>query len=315
MSDYVYQTTTNKKPDSKYDVLGHLMPAKAFFFVTVDEVGPEGFLVRRTYSSVDDPYMPVELSPLQKFQLVYPEREGLWATNPESLSKAAQHVLQIPITVRSDTPFVSTSSAFPDGASRFIGKNNDAKVVYVDIAKAKRAGAKIVTPEEISRDIDDYLKGKPSDIRRKGEYLKKKSLGLDNEYLVRPAPVVPADGVFSRRGLAIATGLEKWARVVQVFGIFFTGYDIAMSGEKSLQMKSIKPLEKATLRQIAGWEGSMAGNWAAAAIGARIGASTGALCGIELGPAAVITGAIGGIIGGALAYFGESYLLDKTLGP
>jgi len=314
MSNFVYNTNTNDKNGSQYDVLGHMMPAKAFFFVTVDEVGPEGFLVRRTYSNVNDPRIPVELTELQKFQLVYPERSGMWATNSESLSRAAQHVLQMPTTVRIDSPFVSTSDKFPDGATRFTGDNNSAKSVYVDIAKAKRAGATIVTPEEIGRDIDEYLKGKSSDVRRKGEYLKRKSLGMDSEYLVRPAPVVPADGVFSKRGLSIALGFEKWARVVQVFGIFFTGYDIAMGAEQSIKMKSIKPLEKATLREIAGWEGSMAGRWAGAAIGARMGASAGALCGIELGPGAVITGAIGGLIGGAIAFMGESYILDKTLG-
>ncbi|WP_253189646.1 hypothetical protein [Paraburkholderia fungorum] len=75
MSDYVYQTTTNTNKNSKYDVLGHLMPARAFFFVTVDEVGPEGFLVRRTYSTVNDPYLKsMELTELQKIQAAYPEK-------------------------------------------------------------------------------------------------------------------------------------------------------------------------------------------------------------------------------------------------
>ncbi|GLZ74462.1 hypothetical protein [Burkholderia contaminans] len=99
---------------------------------------------------------------------------------------------------------------------------------------------------------------------------------------------------------------------MQVFGIFLTGYDLALASEESMRIKSIRPLEKSALRQIAGWEGSMAGRWAGAAIGARMGAATGSLCGIELGPGVIITGAIGGIIGGAIGFIGESYLLDQT---
>jgi hypothetical protein len=85
-----------------------------------------------------------------------------------------------------------------------------------------------------------------------------------------------------------------------------------MSAEQSIRIKSIRPIERSTLRQIAGWEGSMAGRWAGAAIGARIGAAEGTLCGIELGPGAFITGLVGGIIGGAIGYFGEDYILDKA---
>lgn len=57
MSDFIYQTHTNDKSESKYDVLGHVMPANAFFFVTVDEVGKEGFLVRKTYTTIQNPYL------------------------------------------------------------------------------------------------------------------------------------------------------------------------------------------------------------------------------------------------------------------
>jgi hypothetical protein len=309
MSDYTYQTTTNDKPDSRHDVLGHLMPAKAFFFVTVDEVGPEGFLVRKTYTTVHNPHLhTMGLTELQKIREVYPEKSGLWARNPNSLASVAEHVLG------SDkvTSYVSTSANFPDGATRFNGVNNEAKTVYVDIAKAKRAGAKLVTPDEIGHAVNSYLKDLPSKERREGLHTLKKSLGVDNEYLVKPAPVVPADGLLSKRGLALMLGLEKWARVVQVFGVFFTGYDIAMAGEESIRIKSYKPIEKSALRQIAGWEGSLGGRWAGAAIGARIGAADGTLCGIELGPGAFITGLVGGLIGGAIGYFGESYILDKA---
>lgn len=304
MSDYIYQTNTNDKPDSRHDVLGHLMPAKAFFFVTVDEVGPDGFLVRNTYTTIEEPHLKeLGLTELQRIQQVYPEREGLWARNPDSLASIAEHVLGKDKV----TSYVSTSGNYPEGSPRF-----DGKTVYVDIAKAKRAGARIVKPQEIGQAIDSYTADKNSKVRREANYLKSKALGIDGEYLVKPAPVVPADGVFSKRGLAVALGLEKWARVVQVFGIFFTGYDLALASEESMRIKRIAPLERSALRNIAGWEGSMAGSWAGAALGARMGAATGSIVGIELGPGAVITGAIGGIIGGAIGYFGESYILDKA---
>ncbi|HGF4015384.1 glycine zipper family protein [Burkholderia cenocepacia] len=309
MSNFVYQTDTNNTTDSRYDVQGHFMPAKAFFFVTVDEVGKGGFLVRNTYSSVNDPFLKsLGLSELENIRVVSPERAGLWARNPDSLASITSHVLGTDKV----TSYVSTSGNFPDGSPRFSGSDGGAKKIYVDIAKAKRAGAQIVTPDEIGREIDVYLKDKPSKVKREGEYLKRKALGVDNEYLVKPQPSVPADGIFSKKGLAIAFGVEKWARVVQVFGIFLTGYDLALASEESMRIKSIRPLEKSTLRQIAGWEGSMAGRWAGAAIGARMGAATGSLCGIELGPGVIITGAIGGIIGGAIGFIGESYLLDQT---
>ncbi|WP_322037598.1 glycine zipper family protein [Burkholderia cepacia] len=304
MSDFIYQTHTNDKSESKYDVLGHVMPANAFFFVTVDEVGKEGFLVRKTYTTIQNPYLnAMELTELQKIREVHPERAGLWARDPNSLASITEHVLGKDKV----TSYVSTSGNFPEGSPRFTGKD-----IYVDIAKAKRAGATLVAPDEIGRTVGEYLKTVPSKARREGMNTLNKALGIDSEYLIKPAPVVPPDGVFSKSGLRIALGVEKWARVVQVFGIFFTGYDLTMATNESIRLKSIRPLERSVLRQIAGWEGSLAGRWAGTVVGMRIGAATGSLVGIELGPGAVITGAIGGIIGGAIGYVGESYILDQT---
>jgi|GEM_PF-1041881 len=304
MTNYVYKTDTNTRLDSVATAQGPLMPARAFFFVTVDEVGPEGFLVRKTYTTVNAPFLQgMGLGPLESIREVSPERYGLWARNPDSLASISAHVLQIDKV----TSYVSASGNFPEGSPRFQGKH-----VYLDIASAKRAGAKLVTPEEIGRDIDEYLKDKSSKERREGEYLKKKALGIDNEFLIKPNPAVPPEGIFSRRGLATAVGFEKWARVVQVWGIFLTGYDLAIATEESARIKSIRPLEKSVLRNIAGWQGSMAGRWAGAALGARIGAASGSIVGIELGPGTIITGAIGGIIGGAIGFFAESWVMEKA---
>ena len=154
MSDYVYQTTTNDKPKSQYDVYGHLMPARAFFFVVVEEVGKDGFLVRNCYTSIQDPYLrELKLTDMGNLREVFPERYGLWGKEPNSTAGIVEHVLQF----EQVTSYASTSSVYPGGAERFAGKT-----VYVDIAKAKRAGAKLVTTQEIIQAIDQYAATVPS---------------------------------------------------------------------------------------------------------------------------------------------------------
>ncbi len=295
MSDYLYKAPTNDKKGSQYDVLGHLMPARMFFFVVVDEPGKDGFLVRRVYSSIEDPYLlEMKLSPIENLREVFPETYGLWGRGgPEGNANVAEHVLAYDRI----TSYASTSSNFPGGTDRMVGKT-----VYVDIAKAKRAGAKLVSTEEIVAAIDEYAKTLNSEARRKANYIKKKVLEIDKEILVQPRPSVPAEGIFSQRGLAISMGIVKYARVVQVIGIGFTAYDLKVAADESIKTKSVRPIEKEVVRQIGGWGGAV--------IGAKMGVATGALVGIETGPGTIITGAIGGIIFGAIGYFGGSVVAD-----
>jgi hypothetical protein len=88
-----------------------------------------------------------------------------------------------------------------------------------------------------------------------------------------------------------------------VFGIVFTGYDLAVATDQSFRAKSVRPIEKEVIRQMGGWGGAI--------VGARFGASAGALVGIETGPGAVITGLIGGIVFGTIGYFGGRVVADK----
>ncbi|MFP3567179.1 glycine zipper family protein [Paraburkholderia sp. SIMBA_030] len=153
MSTYVYQTPTNNKPDSRYDVLGHLMPARIFFFVVVEEPGRDGYLVRRCYTSIEDPYLQkLQLDPLQLEREVFPEKYGLWGKGPNSTASVAEHVMGYEKITR----YASTSSEFPEGAGRMQGK-----VIYVDIAQAKRAGAKLVTTQEIKQSLQQYAQENP----------------------------------------------------------------------------------------------------------------------------------------------------------
>ncbi|HGF4015862.1 glycine zipper family protein [Burkholderia cenocepacia] len=300
MSNFVYRTTTNTTADSKYDVLGHHMPARIFFFVTVEEVGKDGMLVRRTYSTINDPYLKqLELSPLGEMREVYPEKYGLWSKGgPKAPGSVVEHVLEYDKL----TSYASPSRTYPEGAGRMAGKT-----VYVDIAKARRAGARLVTTDEIVRAIDEYAAKARSKDRRWAEHIKQKVLAMDKEVLVQPRPMVPGEGVFSQRGLAISLGIVKYARGVRVVGLAFTGYDLSVASNESIRLKSIRPLEKEVIRQAGGW----AGSWAGAVAGARVGATAGAMVGIELGPGAVITGAIGGIVFGAIGYFGGSMIAGQ----
>lgn len=40
-----HSTLTNETPHSTYEITGMLMPARAFFFIVVDEPGKDGFLL------------------------------------------------------------------------------------------------------------------------------------------------------------------------------------------------------------------------------------------------------------------------------
>lgn len=94
MSTFIYSTPTNDTKRSQYDVLGHLMPARMFVFVVVDEPGKDGFLVRNCYARVDDPHLlEMNLGRVGNNREVYPFKEGLWGRNPSSTASIAEHVL------------------------------------------------------------------------------------------------------------------------------------------------------------------------------------------------------------------------------
>lgn len=290
MSNYTYQTKTNDKRDSRYDVLGHLMPAKVFVFVVVDEPGRDGFLVRHCYADVNDPYLrELHLGELGNLREVYPEKYGLWGRGPNSDASVAQHVMGH----EKVTSYASTSSDFPGGAGRFTGKT-----VYIDIAKAKRSGARLVTGREIREALDQYALQNPHLARRIAK-IRSYSEAMDKEILIQPDPSVPPSGVFTPKGLGSVLGFVKVARVVQVFSIAFTAYDLSVATEESFRAKSVRPIEKETVRQMGGWGGAIAG--------ARMGAVAGAMIGVETGPGTVITGLIGGIIFGTIGYLGGSF--------
>lgn len=284
-------TLTNDKPHSHYDVLGPLMPAKAFFFVIVDEPGKDGFLVRKIYASNTDPYLSkMELSDLKVLSETNPERYGLIPKNYSAPFTVAEHVLGDNVS-----SYISTSSAFPEGSPRFGGKT-----IIVDIDKALKSGAKLISTEEILKSLDDYRQLNPH-LKKKIDRISNYVKDIDKEVLLH-GEKIPASAIFTPETLKYTKYFTRGARVVQVTGIIFTAYDLEQATEKSIKNSSVKPITAEVIRQ--------AGGWGSAIAGAKIGTVAGAAVGIETGPGVVLTGLVGGIVFGAAGYFGADWVAD-----
>lgn len=293
MGAFKFETTTNSKENSHYDVVSHWMPATFHFFIVVDEVGKDGVLVRKVYASPTDPHLLAKnLSDLQIKSEVWPEKYGMKPVAPNSPATVAEHVLS---SRQNPSSYLSASSEFPDGSPRFQGK-----VVYIDIERAKAAGAKLVTTDEIVKALEDYKKVAPqkaAKITQISDWVK----NIDKEVLIQ-SPKVPASSIFTPRSLKFTKAAVKGLKVVRVFAIGFTAYDLEQAAGKSIDQKSVKPISIEVVKQAGGWGGAVAG--------ARVGAMLGAAVGIETGPGALVTGAIGGIIFGTAGYFSASWLTE-----
>lgn len=291
MNDFKHQVQTNPKPGSRVDRRGYPMPARAFFLVFVDEVGKDGFLVRRCYASLTDPGLKnFNLTPLQAMGEVFPEKYGLMPKNFKSPFGIAEHVLG-----ENASSYVSTSSLFPEGVPNWYGKK-----VFIDIAKAKASGAEVVSTDQIVTALTEYKASNPH-LTTRIDKLTGCIQNIEKEVLIR-GERVPAKAIFTESSLAATKGLVRAARVVQVIGVVLTAYDLEQASEKSFKTKSIKPISAEVIRQ--------AGGWGAAATGFKIGAVAGAVVGIETGPGAILTGLIGGIIFGTAGYFGADWIAD-----
>lgn len=284
-------TLTNETPHSTFDVSGLLMPARAFFFIIVDEPGKDGFLVRKIYTSTSNPYLSkMNLSPLRMLSETDPERYGLLSKNFDSTVSIAEHVMG-----NNKSPYISTSSIFPDGSPRFDGKS-----IYIDVEKALKSGAELVTTDEILKTLEEYKANNPH-LAKRIDKIASYIGDVDKEILIK-GEKIPAKAIFTPKSLNFVKGMAKAGRVVQVVGIVLTAYDLEQAIEKSVQTGSVKPISAEVIRQAGGWGGFAAG--------AKIGTVAGAAVGIETGPGAVITGLVGGIIFGAAGYYGADWIAD-----
>lgn len=283
------QVKTNTTANSYHDVLGDLMPARAFFFVVMDEVGKDGFLVRRAYTSLDDPHLlSMNLSLEQKLSEVFPEKYGMTPRDWGGPKTVAEHVMGEKIT-----PFVSTSSNFPNGSPRMLGRP-----VFVDIAKAKASGATLVSTYEIQIFLQQYKALNPH-VAKRVDQLARYSELIDQEVLVH-GKKVPASAIFNTQTLRNVKAIRGVGRVVQVVGVVLTAYDLTVAADQSFQTKSVKPITAEAIRQ--------AGGWGAAVAGFKLGGAAGAALGIETGPGVIVTGLVGGLVFGTAGYFGADWV-------
>jgi hypothetical protein len=291
MSTFQFQAPTNAKPGSRREVSSQHMPARAFFFIFVDEVGKDGFLVRKVYASPTSPYLSsMNLAPLAQLSQVQPEKYGLMPKSWGATTTVAEHVMG-----NSASSYVSSSSIFPQGSPRFQGRS-----VFIDIAKAKAAGARLVSTDDILASLNQYKAQNPH-LSKRIDKIAKYVRDFDKEVLVH-SERVPPKAIFNTSSLKVAKIATGAGRVVQVLGIVLTAYDLEQASEKSFHAKSVKPISAEVIRQ--------AGGWGAAVAGFKVGGIAGAALGIETGPGAVLTGLAGGIIFGAAGYFGADWVAD-----
>ncbi|MCI1033619.1 glycine zipper family protein [Raoultella terrigena] len=284
-------TLTNDQPYSHYDVLGPLMPARAFFFVIVDEPGKDGFLVRKIYASNSDPYLSkMNLSDAKVLSETNPERYGLVPKSYSAPYTVAEHVMG-----NNASSYISTSSVFPEGSPRFEGKT-----IIVDIDKAVKSGAKLIPTEAILKSLEDYKEQNPH-LKKRIDRISNYVEDIDKEVLLH-GEKIPASAIFTPETLKYTKYFTRGARVVQVAGIVFTAYDLEQATEKSIKNSRVQPIAAEVIRQ--------AGGWGAAMVGAKVGTAAGALVGVETGPGAILTGLVGGIIFGTAGYFGADWVAD-----
>lgn len=287
-----YNVATNAREGSRVELEAPLMPARAFFYAVVEEVGQNGFLVRKVYEVLDETTLRQAKLPLEVLENeMFPEIKGINYRAPDSNISIARHVMGSKIS-----KYMSSSGLFPDGSPRLNGR-----ITYIDIEKALRAGARIVSQDAIQRDLDRHLLKYP---HTRAKTLEAKDWArIDREVLFEGKPV-PASAIFNPQTLPQARGYVRVGRVIQVVGIFFTAYDLKVAASESVKLQSIKPISQEVLRQAGGWAGAVAG--------AKLGASVGVTCGVVTGPGVIVTGLVGGVLFGAMGYFGADHLAQRA---
>jgi hypothetical protein len=293
-----YVAKTNERRNSNVDVTGHGMPILHYIFVAVDEMGKEGFLVRRYYAGPHDPYLlRLKLPPSWAVMELDPMEYGLNARDVSAPFSPAEHALG-----NNKSKYVSSSTNFSDGAIPFKGKT-----VFVDIAKLKASGGVVISPEELIADLLDYKHKYPHQTFRV-DTLINAIRTVESEALI-----LPKDGHAPSKAL-VTPGqfrVKRLGRGLMVISIAFTAYDLGKAGHKSIEQGSLKPVGAETIRQAGGWGAGVAGM----AVGAKLGAWAGGAISIPTGPGAAVGAAVGGLIVGAFfgiaGYFGADWVADE----
>jgi len=258
---------------------------------------------------------------------VVPRDFSMSPSNPLGTLSPAEHVLNLN---PAQSPYLSASNR-PIGAASIEGTP-----LLLDTAKIIEAGGKILSVEEVVRDLETFVQQHPT-ARAQVDKLVATIKNIEGEVLVKgsvPAnaskPVGPVHQVFIRSAedlwqqfragalkppelerelAALQKSYERVkvvgrvGRVISVVGLVLTAVDLTRAADQSVRSHSFKPITAETVRQAGGW--GMA--WA----GAKIGAVGGAALGVESGPGLFVTGAIGALVFGALGYFGADLVADQ----
>jgi len=250
--------------------------ARAFLFVLADEVLPSGKVVRKVMVAPDH---------LATATLVRnPEVFGFSPRAPGAAVSIGEHALG-----NNTSPYLSASTK-PGGAPNFAGEP-----FYIDVAKAKAAGVRLYTTDEIIADLRRLALERP-ELRHRVDKLISVIKSVEGEVLLEGH--VPPTAVKSITSMNITRGL----RVVQFIGFVVTAYDLAKAGQQSIETRSAVPIAREGIRQVGGWGGAV--------LGMKIGGTVGAAVGIETGPGAILTGAVGAMIFGTAGYLGADWVAN-----
>jgi hypothetical protein len=135
-----------------------VVPARAFFFVLADEIDPlRPKLVRK---AMVNPSMAAAYAERvgRAIQLQpNPARYGLHPTAPNSMLPPGRHAAGM------KPSSFSSASAKPFGSNRIAGSR-----FWIDVAKAKEAGAEFVSTGELLADLDRIARktANPSGVRK-----------------------------------------------------------------------------------------------------------------------------------------------------
>jgi hypothetical protein len=253
----------------------NILDSRYYFFVLADEVLPSQKVVRKVL---------VVPATAQQVIAANPEIFGLHPLNPTSGVSIGQHALG-----DQNSPYTSASTN-PKGAPNITGR-----LVFIDVEKAKAAGVRIFSTEEIVADLDRLARSDPS-LWPRVEKLKNAITHVEEEVLLEGS--VPKTAIKSAQSMKLTSGL----RFVQAIGIGLTVYDLGKATEKSIEQKSYRPIAAEGIRQVGGWAAAVAGMKAGVVLGGAAGAPTGA--------GAILTGAAGAIVFGAAGYFGADWIAD-----
>ena len=276
------------------------------FYIVVDNIGKNGFLVRYTYKTVEDAikyHRHGELVGIKADLKVFPEKYGLYAVSPEAGNSIVSHVRGS----TKNSQYVSAST-LSDGAERF-NVNNGSKKLSIDINKLKQSGAQLISTEEISNAINDENKALMSkkkvnihQVIRNNE-ARFKAI-QDQEVLIKGADRKSSQFIFTPDDLSKVKNIQKVGQKLLPLAYILTTVNLINAGIDSAKTQSIKPIAEEVAEQVAGWGGAFAGMW----LGLKIGSLTGSI-GIP-GVGTVIGGIVGSIAGGYAGYFGISNFFE-----